>query len=628
MKNVCILTVFMIFSLVATSQWTSYTTTNSNLVNNDVQAIAQDGSGNMWFATEGGVSMFNGTTWTNYTSSGTGMNGNSVQDIIVKGNGDVWVVIYNTSSNGGVFSFNGTTWTDRTSNITNTYMKAIYDESGTTWVGGLFEGLCERSGSNWTKYTTASGLQHDNVMQICEDLSGNIWAATVAGVSMYNGTSFTNYTSSSSPTGLITNGDEVLSIACDPAGVIWTGSKKGFSDGGGISRYDGSWTSYYSQTKWWTIEAIEPANSYYCWFGIGGGQPDGARIFNGTTFTTINTSTSGLVNNNMNDIFIDNQKGVWFATDGGISHLIPSLSITSIDVDHVTCGQGNNGEITINATSTYPDRFYSINGGSSFSTSNNFTNLTPGTYNIVVTDSVFTELDVVVIQDIPPVKFNVSEVEYCYGDTGFLYTNSTNFTWTPNTDVNDATPGVVYFTSDINQTYVVSMTDSNGCTVDDTLDIIVNPVPTANVSVVDDSVFTANGGYTSYQWYFYGSLISGETDSTYTATAPGIYTVAVTNSFGCTTYSGMIHYNNAGIDEHANNFNIYPNPSNGVFTIETSINTDVVIEVMDVKGQVVYQTTTFINNKMNVDLSNLSKSLYFIRILYDDKMEVKQLMIK
>jgi len=627
MKNLWITFVFMLFSVVAMSQWTSYTTTNSNLVNNDVESIAQDASGNMWFATEGGVSKFDGTTWTNYTSTGTGMNGNSVQDIMIKGNGDVWVVIYNTSSNGGVFSFNGTTWTDRTSNISNTYLRAIYDNSGTTWVGGLFEGLCKRVGNTWTKYTTTEGLVHNNVMQVCSDLSGNIWAATASGVSKFDGaTTFTNYTSAN---GLITHGDEVLSIACGPDGVIWTGSKKGFSDGGGISRFDGSsWTTYYSLTKWWTIEAIEPVNSYYCWFGIGGGQPDGARIFNGTSFYIVNTSTSSLVDNNMNDIFIDNQNGIWFATDNGISHLIPELDITSIDVDNVTCGQGNNGEITINASSTYPDRFYSINGGSTYSSSNTFSNLTAGTYYIAVTDSATaTVLDTVEILDVPVVKFSVSQLQYCQGDTGFLYTNATNFTWTPNTDVNDATPGVVYFTSDVNQTYYVSMTDSNGCSVDDTLDIIVNPSPTANVTITNDSVFTANGGYLSYQWYFYGTIISGATDSVYTAHAPGIYTVAVSNS-SCTTYSDMIHYNNAGVEEYEKQFSIYPNPSNGNFTIETSLNTEIVIEVMDIKGQLVYKTTRFIDKKMHLDLSNLSKSLYFVRIFYDDKMEVRQLMIK
>ncbi len=629
MKKMICLFAFVLIVSHAFSQWTTYTTANSNLIDNDVQAIAQDPSGNMWFATMGGVSKFDGTTWTNYTSSTTNLNGNTIRDIIAKGNGDIWVAIDNNFvTGGGIFSFNGTSWTDRTSNITNLYLKAVFTQNGgTTWAGGQFEGLCERSGTNWTKYTTTEGLVADNVMEICEDLSGNIWVATTGGVSKYNGTTFTNYTAAN---GLITNGSLVLSIACGPDGVIWTGSQKGFSDGGGISRFDGTtWTTYYSQSKYWTIEAIKPVNAYYCWFGTGTTLPDGARIFNQSTFTTVNVNNSGLVNNNINDIFIDNQNRVWFATDGGISLLTPELSISSVSLQHNACGATNSGEITIQATSTYPDRFYSIDGGNTYSSSNTFTNLSSGTYYISVTDSAsLFELDTVEIIDIPEIALPMDTLTYCQNDTGFLYYNGSNFNWTPSNGVLDSITGVICFITDISQKYYVSMSDSNGCAVSDSIEIIVNPSPTANVTVTDDSVFTANDGFDSYQWYFYGTAISGETDSVYIADAPGIYTVAVSNSFGCTTVSDMIHYNNAGISDYENIFSIYPNPSAGILFINADIKENVLIEMLNLQGQLVFSTEVFIDGHTAFDVSHLAKSFYFLRIKYDKKMEVRKIIIE
>ncbi len=75
--------------------------------------------------------------------------------------------------------------------------------------------------------------------------------------------------------------------------------------------------------------------------------------------------------------------------------LNPSLAITQPAVLHasitstdVTCFGGNDGTITISsATGGYGTYEFSINGGGSWQASGGFTNLTPGSYNILIRDA-------------------------------------------------------------------------------------------------------------------------------------------------------------------------------------------------------------------------------------------------
>jgi hypothetical protein len=71
------------------------------------------------------------------------------------------------------------------------------------------------------------------------------------------------------------------------------------------------------------------------------------------------------------------------------------------------------------------------------------------------------------------------------------------------------------------------------------------------------------------------------------------------------------------------NFSIfYPNPSNGIFTLHNndySINT---IQITDVSGKIVYRKKyeTW-ESPINIDLSNLSKGVYFINLIWRRKLK-------
>ena len=83
--------------------WVVYTK-EEGLVNDIVQAIGADQKGNIWFGTQGGISVFDGKEFTNYTKD-NGLNSNNVLCIVTDSKGVVWI-----GTDDGVNSFNGGTF--------------------------------------------------------------------------------------------------------------------------------------------------------------------------------------------------------------------------------------------------------------------------------------------------------------------------------------------------------------------------------------------------------------------------------------------------------------------------------------------------------------------------------------
>jgi ligand-binding sensor domain-containing protein len=123
-----------------TNSWTSYTTADG-LVHDWVTRTAIGPTNEKWFATRGGVSMFDGTKWTNYTTA-TGIAGNDVRDIAVDG-----VDICIATATGA----------------------SVLD------------------GGTWETYRQTEGLVDDDVSSVCVDGLGYKWFGSVSsGISRYD----------------------------------------------------------------------------------------------------------------------------------------------------------------------------------------------------------------------------------------------------------------------------------------------------------------------------------------------------------------------------------------------------------------------------------------------------------
>lgn len=67
-------------------------------------------------------------------------------------------------------------------------------------------------------------------------------------------------------------------------------------------------------------------------------------------------------------------------------------------------------------------------------------------------------------------------------------------------------------------------------------------------------------------------------------------------------------------------FNIYPNPNGGFFTINNHSKENVVINVTNIQGELIYSTNS-VNSILTVDLSENAKGIYFVSVTSNNENE-------
>lgn len=129
------------------------------------------------------------------------------------------------------------------------------------------------------------------------------------------------------------------------------------------------------------------------------------------------------------------------------------------------------------------------------------------------------------------------------------------------------------------------------------------------------------------QWYLNGNPIPGETADAVTTSTNGVYTVAVTNSFGCTFFSWPVTID-VGIGE-LNSFapSLFPNPANESVTVrwnnagETSV-----IEIKDISGRAI-KSISSTGNSERISVSDLPEGIYFVVISCNGQSGVARLAV-
>lgn len=199
-------------------------------------------------------------------------------------------------------------------------------------------------------------------------------------------------------------------------------------------------------------------------------------------------------------------------------------------------------------------------------------------------------------------------------------------------DLTSLTPGA----------YVGTITDANGC-------ILVSP--TLSVGSVDsattagftfsfmngetvDFTNTSSGNATSYAWDFGdGNTSTDENPSnTYATNDTVTVTLIATGPCGNDTITQTVEISTVSIDNGLARFvKVYPNPSNGIFTVAFSeMNaSQVSVSVYNVHGQEVLNEVsdqTVGNFATNMDISNQPEGTYLLKIEVDGNMYMKQIL--
>jgi hypothetical protein len=141
----------------------------------------------------------------------------------------------------------------------------------------------------------------------------------------------------------------------------------------------------------------------------------------------------------------------------------------------------------------------------------------------------------------------------------------------------------------------------------------------------------ANETGATYQWLNCPAMteIDGATSQTSPATVNGDYAVVITKN-GCTDTSDCVSFLNVGINEEAllNGLSVYPNPTNGEFSIDLGENNaSVSIQITDVTGRVIQSNTYNEGQLLNLKL-DAPKGVYMLTVESDNKKAVVRLIKK
>ena len=414
-----------------------------------------------------------------------------------------------------------------------------------------------------------------------------------------------------------------------------------------------------SSVYWgWTASTGGITNeSRVCATGTVGVAADLTTLCPGTTvnFTGSGTSSTGMIeswswdfgdggpiDNTQNPSYTFNTSGTFWSvltmTDGFGCERKDSVQITvlpdidlTMDSTAITCYGDSNGVATATPNNGTGPYTYLWDDPTTQSTQS-ATNLPAGVHAVTVTDDLgCTGSDSVTIIEPEQILLDMDSVMVdCYKDnTGEATVNITNgvapftYSWDDNSNQNTQTA-----TGLTAGTYTVVVTDDNGCSQTDSVtitepsDIAPTATTTADNGTGTGSIdlFVSGGtpGYT-YSWD------NGESTEDINNLAAGNYTVTITDANGCSKDTTIVVPSSVGFgDVNEIGFKVYPNPSEGLFTIEGTGEYQVVI--LDARGRKIYDSV--VSETQNIDLRDIEKGFYLLNVIRDGIVYQEKLILK
>jgi hypothetical protein len=361
------------------------------------------------------------------------------------------------------------------------------------------------------------------------------------------------------------------------------------------------------------------------------GMPASLALSGGTSYTW---QTSGLSGSNVTvNPLLSTSYQVLGANQFGCTSLAtqvllvspnPVISLTTSD--YSVC-QGNGVTITASGANNY---VWSLSGA----TSGTITDIpmTTTTYSVVGSSnytlggssgSCSGSNSITVAVLIPSVTIT-SPTAICSGNEATLTVNGADsYTWNTSSIFQN-----IYVTPNTTSTYsVATLTNFNGinCPGMASVALVVNPSPSVTVSAPrttickNESVTLTAGGATSYTWTDANASTTSSISATSNVVTTLIYSVTGTSAQGCkTTTTIAVNVNGCNGINEAQNFrsevSLYPNPSNGIFSINLIDNSPKTIEVLDITGKVVFYQKNETGSVFTGSILSQPAGLYFIHI--------------
>lgn len=162
--------------------WSSYSTVNSGISQDNIAAVAVDGSGMLWLGTsDSGLVSFNGSSWAVFNTANSSLPHNSVLALAEDSNGSIWI----GTADGLVHIVNNTwqVYTALTHPMTEDHVTdiAIDTDVGHKWLA-TFTGVCMYDDNTWSFHSMVSGIPLSDVHAVAVSNTGTVRYGTNVGI--------------------------------------------------------------------------------------------------------------------------------------------------------------------------------------------------------------------------------------------------------------------------------------------------------------------------------------------------------------------------------------------------------------------------------------------------------------
>lgn len=267
----------------------NHLTMENGLSQNSVMAITQDQQGMMWFGTRGGLNRYDGFRFKVYTHSGksNGISDNSITSLVSDRGGSLVVGTENGLDfyDSAVDQFTSVNRKNSANTLSNDSIECLHlDRNKQLWIGTL-NGLNLLLDRKLKKFKTfffgkpGASNQINNILSIQDDLKGNLWIGTGAGLVKMNikgeRFSYQIIKHDSKNTSSISS-NYVRSLAIDKNGKLWIGTDNGLN--------------FFDEER---------------------------KVF--IRFQKREAGINSLINNDIRKLMFDNKQQLWICTQEGVS---------------------------------------------------------------------------------------------------------------------------------------------------------------------------------------------------------------------------------------------------------------------------------------------------------------------
>ena len=341
--------------------WKVYNKENSWLPDNSIRSLAIDNNGDLWIGTSGnGLSKFDGTDWRVYIPANSQIPDATINSIAFDPDNNIWLGTYGS----GLVKVEGlsvadepvwTFYTAENSDLPDNYIHSLmFDEAGYLWIGNEYQSLGGFDGNTFTTYTPPVAPTDPSIVALAEDNNNHIWIGyTIGQIAEFDGNNWNFYALDESgipalrANCLTFDKDDNLWISTEEGLLKYTGddwvvineqlneestiSSKGkmaFSTYySGLYAYDGNTWEHFKTSNTGLPEndimAIKVDNNDNAWAGL---WYAGLTKFNGLVWESFTATDTDLPDDDVRTIVTDNDNNIWIGTGNGLS-MIPAISL-------------------------------------------------------------------------------------------------------------------------------------------------------------------------------------------------------------------------------------------------------------------------------------------------------------